>query len=66
LTALGARFYLMRQILHDWSDEKCLEILKPLVAAMDPQDSRLLIAEYVVPSKNVDWLTTCYDLCMCK
>ncbi|KAK5118853.1 hypothetical protein LTR62_000062 [Meristemomyces frigidus] len=60
----GARRYMMRQVLHDWSDDKCVEILKPIVAAMDPQRSRLLLVEEVLEEENVSWLSASFDLVM--
>ena len=54
----------MRQVLHDWSDEKCVDILKPIVTAMDPQHSRLLLVEEVLEEENVSWLTATYDIVM--
>jgi hypothetical protein len=31
---------------------------------MDPKRSRILIDDFVVSDRNVDWLTACLDLCM--
>jgi len=39
----------MRNVLHDWADEKCLEILKNTVAALSP-DSAILVDEMVLPN----------------
>lgn len=50
--------------MHDWADEECIKILRNIVAAMDPERSRLLIDDFVVPDVNVDWLTANLDLCM--
>lgn len=50
--------------MHDWADEECIKILRNIVAAMDPERSRLLIDDFVVPEVNVDWLTANLDLCM--
>lgn len=50
--------------MHDWADEGCIKILRNIVAAMDPERSRLLIDDFVVPEVNVDWLTANLDLCM--
>jgi chemotaxis methyl-accepting protein methylase len=44
----GADVYLLRWIMHDWSDEYCIKILSQLVPAMTEQ-SRLLISESVMP-----------------
>lgn len=50
--------------MHDWADEQCIAILRNIVAAMDPEYSRLLIDDFVVPETEVDWLTASLDLCM--
>lgn len=55
---------MMRQVLHDWSDEKAEAILRPIVAAMDPQQSRLLLVEYVLDEQGVDWLDSSFDIVM--
>ncbi|KAK4141039.1 S-adenosyl-L-methionine-dependent methyltransferase [Dichotomopilus funicola] len=44
----GARAYLFRRVLHDWSDPVCKAILSNTVVSMGPE-SRVLIAEYEVP-----------------
>ena len=45
----GARFYYLRNILHDWPDPLARLILQRLSHAMEPSISRLLINELVVP-----------------
>jgi demethylsterigmatocystin 6-O-methyltransferase len=45
---VGAAFYYMRQILHNYTGERCLHLLRNLHAAMD-DSSMLLIDEAVVP-----------------
>jgi len=47
----GADAYFMRHILHDWTDEQCLQILGHCRAAI-PSDGRLFIVEAVVPAGN--------------
>jgi hypothetical protein len=47
----GADAYLMRHIIHDWDDEKCLTILRRCHLAMSP-NAKLLIAESVIPPGN--------------
>ena len=44
----GAEVYLLRWILHDWSDEYAIRILRALVPALK-NGSRVLIHEYIVP-----------------
>lgn len=44
--------YYLRNILHDWSDQKCLEILASIRPAMVAGQSVLLIDELVLPEKE--------------
>jgi hypothetical protein len=43
-----ADVYLLKQILHDWSDDQCAQILRNCVRAM-PASGRLLLVEMVIP-----------------
>lgn len=61
---IGARFYYIRQIMHDWSDDECRTILGHLVQAMDPVRSRLLIDDYVMPPTNAEFRAIHMDVCM--
>ena len=54
----------MRSILHDWPDEKCVEILANLKPAMTPKYSKLLINEYVIPDTGAHWISTALDMLM--
>lgn len=47
----GADAYLMRHIIHDWSDEQSIEILKNCRRSV-PTDGRLLVVETIVPEGN--------------
>lgn len=47
----GADAYLLRHIIHDWSDEDSLRILKNCRKAV-PTHGRLLIVETVIPAGN--------------
>ncbi|MFD6452054.1 methyltransferase [Nocardia sp. NPDC060220] len=44
----GGDVYLLKHILHDWSDAKAEQILRTIHAAMDPS-ARLLVIELVLP-----------------
>ena len=44
----AANVYLLRWILHDWSDKYAIQILKALVPALT-QDSKVVICEHVLP-----------------
>lgn len=48
----GARFYYLRNILHDWPEPLARLILQHISSAMTPGTSRLLINELVVPLRG--------------
>ena len=48
----NADAYLMKSVLHDWEDEKCIDILKNCNEAMT-LESKLLILESVIPGANI-------------
>ncbi len=43
-----ANVYLLKQVLHDWSDEQCVQILQNCAQAMRA-GGRVLVVEYVLP-----------------
>jgi hypothetical protein len=47
----GADAYVMRHIIHDWDEEKCLTILRNCHRAMRPA-GKLLVIESVIPPGN--------------
>jgi len=61
---LGARAYYLHHILHDWPDERCVEIVSQIKDAMKPGYSRLLINEHVIPAIGASWEATYLDLYM--
>ncbi|KAI9822705.1 MAG: hypothetical protein M1827_000424 [Pycnora praestabilis] len=60
----GARAYYLHSVLHDWTDERCCDILKQLMTAMERSYSKILINEQVVPDKEASWEITSLDLVM--
>lgn len=51
----GADLYMMKYIIHDWEDQKCLRILRNCRNAMTKQ-GRVLVVEHVIPPGNdFDW-----------
>ncbi|KAJ4912344.1 O-methyltransferase family protein [Raphanus sativus] len=44
---------LMKWILHDWSDEKCVEILRNCKKAL-PKTGRVIVIETIIPSEVTD------------
>jgi hypothetical protein len=55
----GADIYVTVRVLHDWSDEDCLRILRNCRAAMTP-GTRLLIVEQVLPEDPAAGHPTAY------
>jgi hypothetical protein len=59
----GADAYLLRHIIHDWDEDKCLAILRNCHRAMRP-DSKLLVIESVIPAGNEPFHGKFLDLVM--
>lgn len=55
----GAEVYLLVRVLHDWSDEDCVRILRNCRAAMGPE-ARLLIVEQILEPDPVRGRPTSY------
>ncbi|MCJ1292578.1 hypothetical protein MMC34_004129 [Xylographa carneopallida] len=60
----GARVYYFRNVLHDWTDDKCREVLRTVSAAMTPGYSKILINEWVVSEEHPTSFMTIMDLTM--
>ena len=60
---LGAKFYHLGWILHNWSDEKAKIILHQIKLAMTPQ-SVLLINDMILPETQIPAFATALDLVM--
>ncbi|KAH8800660.1 putative O-methyltransferase [Xylogone sp. PMI_703] len=56
----GARAYFMHAVLHDWSDETSVKILKQTAAVMKRGYSKVLINDIVIPSTGA----SCYQAAM--
>lgn len=52
------------RVLHDWNDEHCIKILKATRPAMDPDYSRLLICDFVLPNVSPGPVETFADVMM--
>lgn len=61
---IGARFYYFRDIFHNWSDAKSIQILTNVVEAMDPNYSTLLIDDYVLPDTDASLRAAEMDILM--
>lgn len=59
----GAKFYYLRQVLHDWPDDKAITILNHIREAFGP-DSQLLIDEMVIPNVGAHEQATNVDMIM--
>ena len=46
----GGDVYVLKSVLHDWDDERCIAILRSCRAAMDPA-AQLAIIELVLPER---------------
>lgn len=55
--------YLLSHVIHDWTEEQCLTILRNCRTAMKPE-SRLLIIEMVLPAGNTPHPGKLLDLAM--
>ena len=53
----------MRNIMHDWPDDKCRQILCNIMSAMST-DSVILIDEMVLPNRGAHWRATQLDITM--
>lgn len=59
----NAKFYYLRHILHDWTDEDCVRILQNIVPALS-SNSRIIIDEVVLPDTNLPWQCAFMNLTM--
>jgi len=59
----GADTYLLRHIIHDWTDEQSVQILNNCRKVI-PNNGRLLIIEAVMPSGNEPSLAKDFDMAM--
>ncbi|KAI1086710.1 S-adenosyl-L-methionine-dependent methyltransferase [Rostrohypoxylon terebratum] len=59
----GARAYYLRNILHNWPDDKCVEILQNIKVSMT-KDSKILIDDMVLPERGAHWRATQFDFIM--
>ena len=60
---IGAKYYHLRGVLHDFPDDKCREILLHIIQALE-EDSLILIEEMILPDRHVHWQATQVDLTM--
>jgi hypothetical protein len=59
----GGDAYILKHIIHDWSDDECVTILRHCHAGM-AAGGKVLIVEMVIPERNVPAVSTFLDLQM--
>lgn len=59
----GADVYLLRQILHDWNDERAIQILRNVRRAV-PANGRVVVVDSLVPEGTGPDVEKLYDLSM--
>ena len=57
----GGDAYVLKHIIHDWDDEKSVQILRNVRTAMNP-GAKVLIVEAVVPDDDREHLSKLLDL----
>ncbi|EMC93682.1 hypothetical protein BAUCODRAFT_114210 [Baudoinia panamericana UAMH 10762] len=58
----GARAYMFRHVLDDWSDSQCATILRNTIPAMERGKSRILLVEVVLPPTNASLYGVMMDI----
>ena len=59
----AADAYIMKMILHDWSDDECVKILSNIYKAA-PENGTVLIAEHLVPGPEEPHFSKLFDIHM--
>jgi hypothetical protein len=61
---IGARTYFMANIMHNWTDKECQQILANTVPAMTKGYSKILFSDHIVPEQNCPLHTVGRDIGM--
>ena len=61
---IGAQFYYMASVIHDWSDAYSMVIFNNLKPAMKINHSSILVVDLVVPEREVPYLHSILDIDM--
>ena len=59
----SADAYMMKMILHDWSDQECVKILSNIYIS-SPEHAKVLIAEHLVPGPETPHFSKLFDIHM--
>ena len=59
----GADIHVLKQIIHDWSDEECVTLLRNCHRALKPA-GKLLLVEMVIPADNSPSMAQAMDMNM--
>lgn len=59
-----ASVYFFRHIFHDWPDTMCRQILENTISALDPNHSRIVIVDMVLPDIGAELLPALFDINM--
>jgi hypothetical protein len=62
--SVGARFYMLKMILHDWPKPQAVEILRKIVPAMKHGYSKVFIVENVLPDGRLPLALVGLDMIM--
>lgn len=62
----GARFYILRHVLHDWPDHACRTILKNTMAGMTKGKSKILLVENILAPVQASAYASLFDIQMMK
>ena len=59
----SADAYMMKMILHDWSDQECVKILSNIYTS-SPEHAKVLIAEHLIPSPETPHFSKLFNMPM--
>jgi len=58
----GADIYILKQIIHDWEDQECMQILSNCRKAMKPGGRILVVDEIITPGRKIPPIPALIDL----
>lgn len=63
-STIGARIYFEHFVLHDWDEEKSVQILKNIASAMTPGYSKIYLNEWILPKTGCSLYEATIDIAM--